>query len=69
MKVVYKKSILEQIFEARRDAQRSLKDIDYIELTEPEWKQLDREIVAPYYVLDKPGYITSVLGIPVRRVP
>ena len=67
MKVVYKKSIAEQLYEARRDAARALKEIDYVELTEAEWKQLDREVVAPYYVLDKSAYITSVLGIPVRK--
>lgn len=40
MKIVYKKSIVDQIFDAKVEAMRENKEIDYITLTDEEWMQL-----------------------------
>lgn len=44
MKVHYTRSILDRISEAKAEAQKLGKEIDYIELTLEEAKKLDREI-------------------------
>ena len=46
MKIVYKKSILDRILEASIEAEKERKEIDYIELTKEEEKELERAIDA-----------------------
>ncbi len=43
MRVVYKRSIGEQIYILQNEAHKALKEIDYIVLTEEEWRQAERE--------------------------
>lgn len=56
MKVIYVKSVIEMIREARDTADRLGKKIDYIELTPGEWHELrwmfrEDEGIMVYYVL------------------
>ena len=44
MKIVYKKSILDRILEASIEAEEVKQQIDYIELTKEEEKELNRAI-------------------------
>lgn len=46
MKIVYKKSILDKILEATIEAKKERKQIDYIELTREEEKELERTVDA-----------------------
>ena len=46
MKIVYKKSILDRILEAKIEAEKERKEINYIELTKEEEKELERAIDA-----------------------
>lgn len=65
MKVVYVKSVIEKILEARDAAQRAGKKIEYIELNTAEWDELARQFFVEtlsykgvkllgmsYYILD-----------------
>ena len=65
MKVVYVKSVIEKILEARDAAQRAGKKIEYIELNAAEWDELARQFFVEtlsykgvkllgmsYYILD-----------------
>lgn len=65
MKVVYVKSVIEKILEARDAAQRAGKKIEYIELNAAEWDELARRFFVEtlsykgvkllgmsYYILD-----------------
>lgn len=49
MKIVYKKSIVDQLLDAKAEALLENKEIDYIILTDKEWMQLRRE--TGYYSL------------------
>lgn len=40
MKVVYEKTVIEKVREARDEAERLGKKIEYIELTEAEWAEI-----------------------------
>jgi len=52
MKVVYKKSIRDQIIEARIEARKQMREIAYIELTKEDLRSvrasIDRDYFAPY---------------------
>ena len=70
MKVVYVKPVLEMIRDARDEAERRGKKIEYIELTEPEWKEIAGCFPTPpingYFA---PFFKNYVLGVEVRKAP
>jgi hypothetical protein len=45
MKVVYVKSVIEKIRDARDEAEKWGKKIDYIELTKAEWAEIQKAFV------------------------
>ena len=44
MKVIYMKSMVDQLLDAKAEAMRAGKEIDHIVLTENEWKKLRNEL-------------------------
>ena len=44
MKVIYKKSMVDQLLDAKAEAMLAGKEIDHIVLTEDEWKKLCNEL-------------------------
>jgi hypothetical protein len=68
MKINYKLSVIEQIVAAQREADRTGKEIESLELTPGEWVQLKRQIpivsqLSRHVVLQKPDQGT-IHGIP-----
>ncbi len=67
MKVVYAKTVFEKIQDARDEAEKWYRKIDYIELTEAEWSE-----IAWLYdpLLTGMNFIKHyVLGVEVRKAP
>ncbi|WCE28436.1 hypothetical protein [Vibrio sp. SCSIO 43137] len=78
MKVIYKKSMTEKVYEAVREAKQLVKDIDYIELTNDEFDQLLSEhhaacmLAIPthhHYQLRNPFCLSEIAlhGVTVKR--
>lgn len=63
MKVIYKKSVLQQIFEASIESGASGKTVDKILLTKEEYNQLVRELKHEYEMVDEDFPITTINGI------
>lgn len=63
MKVIYKKSVLQQILEASIESGVSGKTVDKILLTKEEYNQLVRELRHEYEMVDEDFPITTLNGI------
>lgn len=71
MNIVYKNSVLEQIKIAKLDAAKTRKDIDYVELTGPEFEDLVlymRDNVNPFFNDNNDTGVCVVEGIEVRTL-
>lgn len=65
MKVVYEKTVFEKIRDARDEAERTGKKIEYVELTEPEWSEI-AWLYGPLFT-DMNFINHYVLGVEVRK--
>ena len=59
MKVIYKKTMVDQLLDAKAEAMQKGKEIDHITLTNKEWEQLRSEL----------GYNSWGVGIPRLLTP
>lgn len=68
MKVVYVKTVIEKIRDACDEAEKWGKKIEYIELTEPEWKEVSRYFDPPLVPGCFGPYFTyHILGVEIRK--
>ena len=62
MKVIYKKSMVDQLLDAKAEAMRAGKEIDHIVLTENEWKKLRNELGYNYWGVGRNATIDTKPG-------
>lgn len=68
MKIVYEKTVLDRIYEAKRDAEKKGRKIEWIEVSEAEMRQLSYDLSCLGVAVSDAKHV-RVCGIAVKIVP